>query len=81
MEAVAVRNKFHQLIDTVENTDLLERFYQSFHAAIEQKKGVWQTLSDLDKKHISEAYEGSFEEENLLDHDAIKSKYAKWLAK
>ena len=81
MEAVAVRSKFHQLIDKVENTDLLERFYLSFNAAIEQKKGVWQTLSDLDKKHILDAYDASFEEENLLEHDTVKAKYAQWLTK
>jgi Tfp pilus assembly protein PilE len=81
MEAVAVRNKLHQLIDSVENAELLERFYVSFNAVIEQKEGVWQTLSESDKKHVLEAYESSFDATNLIEHDTIKAKYAKWLTK
>jgi len=79
MEAFAVRSKFHQLIDKVENTDLLERFYHSFNDAIHQKKGVWQTLTEADKNHVLAAYDESFDEKNLLDHETVKAKYSKWL--
>ena len=81
MEALTVRSKFHQLIDKVENIDLLERFYQSFNSAVEQKKGAWQTLSDADKNHILESYDESFNENNLLNHEDVKVKYSKWLTK
>ena len=79
MEVLAVRNKFHQLIDKVENTDLLERFYQSFNDAIEQKKGIWQTLAEIDRNHVLAGYDESFDEKNLLDHETVKAKYSKWL--
>ena len=81
MEVISVRSKFHQLIDKVENIDLLERFYQSFSSAVEQKKGAWQTLSDVDKNHILESYDESFDENNLLNHEDVKAKYSKWLTK
>lgn len=81
MEAVAVKDKLHKLIDSVENTALLEQFYLSFNAAVEHKNGVWDSLTESDKNHVFEAYEGSFEASNLLKHDTVKAKYKTWLTK
>lgn len=81
MEAIAVRNKLHQLIDSVENAELLERFYVSFNEVVNQKKGVWHSLIEANKQHILAAYDESFEPENLIGHSKVKAKYEAWLTK
>ena len=61
--------------------DLLEKFYEAFYAAVSEKKGVWNTLSPDIQAHINEAYEESFNNENLINHDSVKSQFSKWLSK
>ena len=81
METVIVKTKFHELIDKVENMDLLEKFYEAFNAAVSEKKGVWNTLSPDIQAHIEKAYEESFSNKNLVNHDSVKSQFSKWLSK
>ena len=79
METVIVKTKFHELIDKVENMDLLEKFYEAFNAAVSEKKGVWNTLSPDIQAHIEKAYEESFNNENLMNHDSVKSQFSNQL--
>lgn len=79
MEAIAVKIKFHQLIDKVENNELLEKLYNTFKEVTDSKLESWKTLSLLNKKHILDSYEESLNDENLLSNETVKAKYNKWL--
>ena len=81
MEALLVKNKFHELIDKVENLDLLERFYEAFKSATNEKSGVWHTLSPDIQEYISQAYEESLDESSLISHEEVKKQFSKWLSK
>ncbi len=81
MESLLVRSKFHELIDKVENLDLLERFYEAFKSASNEKSGVWDTLSPDVQEYISQAYKESLDEMNLLSHEDVKKQFSKWLTK
>lgn len=81
METIIVKTKFHELIDKVENMDLLEKFYEAFNAAVNEKKGVWNTLSPDVQKHIIQAYEESLINETLINHHTVKAQFTKWLSK
>ena len=56
--------------------DLLEKFYEAFNAAVSEKKGVWNTLSPDIQAHIEKAYEESFSNKNLINHDTVKSQFS-----
>jgi TRAP-type C4-dicarboxylate transport system substrate-binding protein len=81
MEAILVKNKFHELIDKVENLDLIERFYEAFKSATNDKNGVWDTLSPEVQEYISQAYEENLDENNLLTHGEVKKRFSKWFSK
>jgi TRAP-type C4-dicarboxylate transport system substrate-binding protein len=81
MESILVRNKFHELIDKVENLDLIERFYEAFKSATSEKNGVWDTLSPEVQEYISQAYEESLDESTLISHEEVKKQFSKWLSK
>ena len=81
MEALLVKNKFHELIDKVENSELLERFYEAFKSATNEKSGVWHTLSPDVQEYISQAYEESLDESSLISHEVVKKQFSKWLSK
>ncbi len=81
MEALLVKNKFHELIDKVENLDLLERFYEAFKSAAGEKSELWDTLSPEEQEHISQGYEETLDKKNLIPHDEVKKQFSKWLSK
>lgn len=81
MEALLVKSKFHELIDKVENSDLLEQFYEAFKSATSEKSGVWHTLSPDVQEYISQAYEESLNESSLISHEEVKKQFSKWLSK
>ena len=81
MEALLVKNKFHELIDKVENLDLLERFYEAFKSAAGEKSELWETLSPDEKIHISKGYEETLDKKNLIPHEEVKKQFSKWLSK
>ncbi len=81
MEALLVRSKFHELIDKVENSDLLERFYEAFKSAAGEKSELWNTLSPELQEHINKGYEETLDKKNLIPHDEVKKQFSKWLSK
>lgn len=77
-----VRTRFHALIDEVENPDLLLRFFEIMKQnARPSKKKLWDTLSGSEKSDVLNAYEESKDENNLINHQAVLTKHAKWLKK
>ena len=81
MEALLVKNKFHELIDKVENSELLERFYEAFKSAAGEKSELWDSLSLEEQEHISKGYEETLDKQNLIPHNEVKKQFSKWLSK
>ena len=82
MSITEVRNRFHALIDEVENPLLLEKFLKIMKQSAKNKNSkLWDTLSAPEKEEVLKAYEESKEETNLLVNEDVMSKYGKWRKK
>jgi hypothetical protein len=82
MSITEVRNRFHVLIDEVENPLLLQKFLEIMKTSAKPSKAkLWDTLSELEKGEVIEAYEESKQEKNLVSNKEVMNKYKKWLKK
>ena len=82
MSITEVKNKFHALIDEVENQLLLERFLDIMKQSAKNKNtNLWNTLSTPEKDEVLKAYEESKDEANLIAHEDVMNKYGKWRKK
>jgi len=78
METTALKAKFQELIEKVENEMLLEALYEVMQEAVQPETGVWEDLTAEARQHVLEAYEESLDKSNLLSHSSVQEKYKKW---
>ena len=82
MSITEIRNKFHVLIDEVENPLFLEKFLEIMQQSSKNKKSkLWSTLTAPQKGQVLKAYEESKDEASLIAHEEVMSKYSKWRKK
>ena len=75
-----IKDDFHQLIDSIEDEELLQRCYQLIQKInTDQNGNLWHGLTEDEKKKLLIAYEESFDDDNLLSHDEVKLQHEKWL--
>lgn len=80
MNTIAIKSDLHKLIEEVDDEKLLERFYQEIVTVISNsQKSIWNDLPEAQKKQILMSYEESKDEDNLIDHEEVMTKYKKWL--
>ncbi|MEI6132801.1 MAG: hypothetical protein ACOYM0_10900 [Bacteroidales bacterium] len=77
---LGLKHNFHQLIESIENESLLQKFYELMLRKRASKDGsLW---SKLPKQEIEELLLSNSECEdpaNQVSHEDMKKKYAKWL--
>lgn len=82
MSITEVRNKFHTLIDTVENPELLQRFLDLMKQTTQKgNKSLLDSLTEADRDDVLKSYEESLDEANLVANEDVIHKYKKWLKK
>jgi len=74
------RRKLQKLIDSVDNTETLNFYYQIL-VQISRKHKLKSHLNNNDLNELHLSFNESFDNQNLIDHDDIKQKYAVWFAK
>jgi hypothetical protein len=75
-----IKEDFHHLIDTIDDEQLLNSYYQLIQQLnVGQSGQVWNTLTDQQKNEVLSSYEESFNENNLIPHEQVKQKHDKWL--
>ncbi len=80
MTAVELKNNFHHLIDSIDNENLLQYFYELMLRKKTSKDGkLWNNLSKDEIEELLLANEESENPDNLISHDDVKKKYAEWL--
>jgi predicted DNA-binding protein YlxM (UPF0122 family) len=82
MMATAVRTNLHQLIDNVEDTDLLQHFYEVLSLLQKQsiRREVTDELNTSQKKRLEAALAQSANGQTI-SNDAMKEKIKVWLSK
>ena len=80
MTTIELKNNFHHLIDSIENENLLQEFYELMLRKRASKDGrLWAMLSKDEIEELLLADEESENSENLISHEEMKKKYSKWL--
>ena len=82
MTLTTLRKNFHKLIDEVEDKELLDQFYRALTFSTTGKDGeLWDNLTKSEKVVLMKSYEESKDKKNLVSHEKVMQKYAKWLKK
>ncbi len=79
MNTLELKKRFHLLIDSIDNENLLLNFYdllQQRTKAIDGK--LWEKLDYEEQKGLLHAVEESKSPENLISSDELKKKHKKW---
>lgn len=75
-----IKDDFHHLIDSIEDEQLLQRYYQLIQKINDDHNGhLWNTLNEVEKEELLVAYEESFDSSNLLSHEQVRQQHEKWL--
>ena len=77
---MVVKEKLHKIIDEIKDEKLLKGFYRLISSLEQSQNGkLYRSLSEEQKNELNLSYEESFSENNLLDHEDVKSEYSQWL--
>lgn len=73
---IELKQNFHQLIDSINNLDLLQQFYELMLRKKSLKDGkLWATLSEEEKDELLIANEESENPDNLIPNEEFKKQY------
>jgi hypothetical protein len=80
MNTIELKNKFHRLIDNIDNENLLMSFYAIIKSKAKSKDGqLWGRLDKKEQEELLIAFEESEDPDYLIDNDEMKKKHNKWL--
>ena len=80
MSTLELKQEFHNLIDSIDNSNLLSDFYQLLKSHVSTKDGVlWNKLTQEQQKELLLSFEESKDSSNLMSNDSMLKKHKKWL--
>jgi hypothetical protein len=80
MNKITLKSSLHKFIDQIDNQQLLEEYYLEMKNIIQKAHvGIWDSLSEDQKKEVLLSYEESDDASQLLDNEMVMAKYKKWL--
>jgi len=79
MTTLELKHNFHQLIDSIENENLLEKFYELMLRKRYSRNGaLWSKLTKDEIDELLASNEEVENPDNQISHDEMRNKYAKW---
>ena len=80
MNTIELRNNFHQLIDSINNDNILSKFFTIMARANEKNDGKLRgRLSKEEQEELIRADIESNKKSELIPHTEIQKKHSKWL--
>ena len=80
MTTVELKHSFHQLIDSIDNENILQKFYELMLRKRTARDGaLWKSLSAEEIDELLKSNEEVELPENQISHDEMKNKYFRWL--
>ncbi len=80
MNAVELKNNFHNLIDNFNNESALLKFYSLMKKVKESGQGrLWNSLSPAEQEELLQADIESLNDEQLISGAELRKKHDKWL--
>ncbi len=74
-----LKDRFHQLIDQIEDETLLKQIYELVYQQADQEGDFWHALTKEQQADLKQALTESEKEDNLLDNDTVLTNARKWL--
>lgn len=82
MSVLELKGSLHEMIASIEDEALLSQLQEIIHdfvAQSQEETDFWDELSSEEQKELKAALEESEDERNLVSHEEVMQKYAKWL--
>ena len=80
MTTLEIKDSFHQLIDSIDNDQLLLKFYELMKNRTSTKDGnLWTRLTKEEQEELLTAFDESKDQDNLISQDDMMKKHKKWL--
>ncbi len=74
-----IKEDFHHLIDTIDDEQLLNSYFQLMQQLTSQNGQIWNNLTEHQKNEVLLSYDESFDDKNLIPHEQVKKQHEKWL--
>lgn len=86
MNTLELKGSLHDLIAQVNDQRLLARMVEAYKKIINEnnfddENDWWDELPIEQQIRLTKSIEESYNPENLIDHEVMKQKHAKWLRK
>jgi len=73
-----IKQNFHDLIDKIDNTDLLNSFYEALKFSVKNDGAkIWNSLSENEKAEVQNAIKSSFNKSKLISHKSVIDNFHK----
>jgi len=80
MNTIELKNNFHNLIDSINNENILTKFYSIMARINEREDGkLWGRLTLEEQDELIRADIESLDPSNLIPFEEIQNKHKKWL--
>jgi hypothetical protein len=80
METKQLKVNFHQLIDSIDNEQILAKFYCLMDKTNNASPGqLWSRLNKEEQEELLQADIESDDPQNLISHSVVQKKHEKWL--
>ena len=82
MNVLAIKVEMFELLAQTYDEAVLLKLYKSMKEVFETTESDWwDELSTEQQTRLQKSIEESYDPENLIDHEDMKKKHAKWLIK
>lgn len=80
METSQLKINFHQLIESIDNENILSKFYDLMAKSKESSEGkLWSRLTKEEQEELLLSDVEADDIKNLIPHSTIQKKHGKWL--
>jgi hypothetical protein len=82
MNALAIKVEMFEMLSQTHNDALLLKLYKTMKEVFESTQTDWWDDLPIEQQiRLKKSIEESYDSENLIDHEVMKNKHAKWLIK
>jgi hypothetical protein len=73
MGKIELKSSIHKIVDGIQNEQLLQTVYDFLKGRENSNPGVWDYLTEKEKKEVLLAYDESEDENNLITREKVFS--------
>jgi hypothetical protein len=82
MNTLAIKVEMFEILASTHDEAMLLKLYKKMKEAMDATQpDWWDELPPEQQVRLSKSIEESYDEANLIDHEVMKKKHAKWLIK